>query len=301
MLQADSAFLPKKFNSLSSKNKDIESLSRCRFRRNVLDRLILALADQQLVTGFALMLTGWIVYYNRFHSAHFTLIIYLSCLSSSSHLAALVTLRRYSRENPTLALFRIAIISTFAILLSISIALSDKTFGSFYVLVTFLRDVLGIQINQGALAFFSTWPIIGTFWTGVWQILPETRKRFQAWLKRVIWPLCSWAGFRQCSRLMKRSLSPNMDARLRRMFWASLEYAFFLGPCTVFLLQIAFALLGFALVLDRKFYPGGGNDQGAITCSLNRKDENEMGYGQILALLMLTLPVISTVEAYKGR
>lgn len=85
------------------------------------------------------------------------------------------------------------------------------------------------------------------------------------------------------------------------MFWASLDYAFFLGPCTVFLLQIAFALLDIALVLDRKFYPGDGNDQGAITCSLNRKDENQMGYGQILALLMLTLPVISTIEAYKGR
>lgn len=127
---ADTAFLPKKVNRLFSKNHNPERIKRCRFRRNVLDRLILSLADQQLVTGFSLMLTGWIVYHDALDGAHFALIVYLSCLSSTSHLAAIVTLRKFFEQNQALALFRITIISLFAVLLSVSITLTSA-FGPF--------------------------------------------------------------------------------------------------------------------------------------------------------------------------
>lgn len=78
------------------------------------------------------MLTGWIVYINEFDSAQFALIVYLSRLSSSSHLAAIMTLRKYFEEIQTLAVFRITIISLFAVLLSASISLSSAAFGPFY-------------------------------------------------------------------------------------------------------------------------------------------------------------------------
>jgi hypothetical protein len=139
ILMAETAFLPKKLNGLFSNDQSPERIRRCRFWRNVLDRLILALADQQLVTGFSLMLTGWIVYPQDLDSAHFTLIVYLSCLSSSSHLAAIVTLRKYFEDNQTLALFRITIISLFALLLSVSISLTSA-FGPFYFLFYYLTD-----------------------------------------------------------------------------------------------------------------------------------------------------------------
>lgn len=297
MLQADSAFLHEKLNVLFSRSQNAESLRRCRFRRNVLSRLILSLADQQLVTGFALMLTGWVVYYDRLDGAHFSLTIYLSCLSSSSHLAALITLRSYFSENPTLALFRICIISIFAILLAVSIALAENSFGPFYFVLWTIAERFGmIWAPPGLIETVTIWPILWAFWTGVWQILPKTRKQVQAWLKRNIWPWCLRAGVRQCSNLMNRHLPQKIDARLRKLFWAALEYLFFLGPCTVFLLQILFALISIAMALAQKFSPGVD-----ISCSLNSKDENEMGYGQILAVLMLALPVISTIEAYKGR
>lgn len=145
MLQADTAFLHKKLNVFFSRNRSVESLRRCRFGRNVLSRLVLALADQQLVTGFALMLTGWIIYHNRLNSAHFVLTIYSSCLSSSSHLAALITLRSYFTENPTLALFRICIIPVFVILLAVSIVLSEHAFGPFYLIFWTFGTYLGFS------------------------------------------------------------------------------------------------------------------------------------------------------------
>ena len=128
VLRAETAFLPKRLNAIISKNQDHIRIRRCKFWRVVLERLIIALADQQLVTGFAILITGWIVYSKYIGGAHFSLVIYLSSLSSSSHLAAIVTLRRYFNDNPALALLRIALISTFALGLAISITISENFF-----------------------------------------------------------------------------------------------------------------------------------------------------------------------------
>jgi hypothetical protein len=49
------------------------------------------------------------------------------------------------------------------------------------------------------------------------------------------------------------------------------------------------------MALAQKFSPGSEK-----LCSLNSREENEMGYGQVLAILILILPAIATFEAYKG-
>jgi hypothetical protein len=239
------------------------------------------------------MLTGWIVYPNDLGSAHFALIVYLSCLSSSSHLAAIVTLRKYFEDNQTLALFRITIISLFALLLSLSISLTSA-FGPFYFVfyaVTdwFLIGPFGILL--------SIMPILWTFWTGIWQIVPGLRACFQAWLKRVVWPWVKRAGLGGCWSWMQRHLSERKSQKLRRLFWSFLNYICFLSPMTVFLIQVAFAMISVSMALAQKFEPGSEYES---ECSLNSPEENEMGYGQVLAMLLLVLPAIATFEAYKG-
>ena len=64
---------------------------------------------------------------------------------------------------------------------------------------------------------------------------------------------------------------------------------------TVFLIQVVFATIIVAMALAQKFSPRGDDE-----CSLNSPEENEMGYGQVLAILLLVLPAIATFEAYKG-
>lgn len=67
--------------------------------RMTLDHLILSLADLQLITGFALLMAGYATVFSGikkpqdYQNAHWTLIVYMSCLSSSTHLAAVLTLR----------------------------------------------------------------------------------------------------------------------------------------------------------------------------------------------------------------
>ena len=70
--------------------------------RKILDRLVLAFADQQLVTGISLLVSGYVKgssdmqgLWHYIDGAHFSLIVYMSYLSSSSHLASVLTLRRY--------------------------------------------------------------------------------------------------------------------------------------------------------------------------------------------------------------
>jgi hypothetical protein len=297
---ADTAFLPKKLNRLFNKDQSPERMRIRRFRRNVLDRLILALADQQLVTGFSLMLTGWIVYPHDLGSAHFALIVYLSCLSSSSHLAAIVTLRKYFEDNQTLALFRITIISLFAVLLSLSISLTSA-FGPFYFVFYFVTNLTAIGPLANSIGllrnFISIMPILWTFWTGIWQIVPALRARFQTWLKCVIWPRVKRAGLGRCWSWTQTGMSERKSQKLRRTFWSVLTYVGSLSPMTVFLFQVAFAMISVSMALAQKFDPGSEDGD---ECSLNSPEENEMGYGQVLAILLLILPAIATFEAYKG-
>jgi hypothetical protein len=303
-LVADKRFFPSWLNgglrAHLSKHKDDNHNRRCRlmFWRKVLERLMISLADQQLVTGFAILITGLIVYHEHFDGAHFTLVVYLSCLSSSSYLAAIITLRQYFLDNHALAKLRILCIWAFAILLALAIPMS-KAFGPFS-LTWFLvlkpdRNTIAARL---ILNYLSVWQVLWFFWTGIWHISPlEKQESYKAIFKRafkiVAWNpicqiMCCHSSAEGKARWKKYTLYP------RRV----LRYLIFLTPFSVFVLQIAFATFSVVMALAQKFVPSGPEPN---SCSLRSKEENEMGYGQILAILLLVLPIIATVEAYKGK
>jgi hypothetical protein len=88
--------------------------------RPFLDPLIISLGDQQLVTGYAVLLSGWIKVCQRtlaVQGAHFALILYVGALSSSSHLAALISLRKYHKKHKIIARLRICLVIGFAVVL----------------------------------------------------------------------------------------------------------------------------------------------------------------------------------------
>ena len=281
-LLAETAFFPKCLNACLdahlSNNEDGDSPTdrkrrlKSRLWRNVLERLIIALADQQLVTGFAILVTGWIVYWGHFGSAHFTLVLYLSFLSSSSHLAAIITLRQYFGDHPGLAKLRLFCTWIFA-------------------------GLLLVQSRPLALFPFLRLAMPWIFWTATWHLITiEDREVHKA-------------NYKTIKRLASRSIcwilryNPSAKAKDR---WKRhtvyprkvLHYLAFLTPFSVFVLQIFFASFGVALVLAQKFTPGGPDSN---VCSLRSDEENEMGYGQILAILLLILPIIAAYEAYKGK
>jgi hypothetical protein len=95
MVMDKNAFLPHKWKLRLNRGLNNASIKRRFFFRRVLDRHILSLADQQLITGFALVLAGHIKFTSEIQGAHFSLIVCLGCLSSSPHLAGVITLRKY--------------------------------------------------------------------------------------------------------------------------------------------------------------------------------------------------------------
>lgn len=269
ILQAESAFLPTRWNRyLFSKSRSHRQIRQCRFWRRVLTRLILALADQQLVTGFALILTGWILYYGDLYSAHFALVVYLSCLSSSSHLAAMITLRGYFRANPLLAAVRVIVVNIFAIFMAASFSIS-------------ITPTKPRGINY-LFCFIIGW----IFWAATFQILPD---RFSNGKKAFSNMVTKAHALEEHGRSIPRLLA---------FSYAALRYIIAHSPCTMFVMQIAFAALSLSLTLAQKFSSGGEEGE---KCSLNTREENKMGYGQILAIFMLALPAIATFETYKGE
>lgn len=230
--------------------------------------MIIALADQQLVTGFVLILTGWILYYGDFYSAHFALVVYLSCLSSSSHLAAMIILRGYFRAHPILAAIRVIVVNVFAIFMAASFSISIT------------------PTKPRGINFLFCFIIAWIFWAATIQILPD---RFSNGKKAFSDMVKSASTLEEQGRSVPRLLA---------LSYASLRYVVAHSPCTMFVMQIAFAALSLSLTLAQKFSTSGKDGQ---MCSLNTREENQMGYGQILAIFMLALPAIATYETYKGE
>ena len=67
---------------------------------------VLMFSDQQLVTGLALLTSGYIQLRCGLSSYHWQMIIYLTWFSSLTHLTTLAILRQYFRGNPASRLWR---------------------------------------------------------------------------------------------------------------------------------------------------------------------------------------------------
>ena len=67
---------------------------------------VLMFSDQQLVTGIALLISGYAQLRCGLSVYHWQMIVYLSWFSSLTHLTTLTVLRQYFRENPVPRLWR---------------------------------------------------------------------------------------------------------------------------------------------------------------------------------------------------
>lgn len=80
-------------------------------------QLVILLSDQQLISGLALLVSGFLQLRNGISSYHWQMTIYLVWFSAFTHLATLTVLRRYLRDNPTLRWIRLSFMSALIALL----------------------------------------------------------------------------------------------------------------------------------------------------------------------------------------
>jgi hypothetical protein len=95
MVSGEHTVLPSLMSQWLQEGKDEAAVTRIRRWRRVLDHLILAFEDQQIISVFALLIACYIKDIPNISTAHTYLVVYLGWLAGSSHLAAVITLRKY--------------------------------------------------------------------------------------------------------------------------------------------------------------------------------------------------------------
>ncbi|KAH7130388.1 hypothetical protein B0J11DRAFT_557485 [Dendryphion nanum] len=262
--------------------------------RPFLDPLIIGLGDQQLITGYAVLFSGWIkVAQNAFEAqgAHFVLVLYICALSSSSHLAALITLRKYFRKYKLIAKIRIATVVIFALFLFCSmiacIAMPPTTM--------VYDGKIETQRRVHRLSFLVPmfFMLIG-FSTALVCILYRPKSPGLAYQT-------SDLSGRSILSLIHRVTDHKRSLSIPRNIGLVILYYLFLNPLVAFIVQIILMLLSIILVLTQKFSKPAGGDKGRW-CGLEDPAENSWGFGQTLSLVMLLLPAMSAGQTYlEGR
>ena len=245
-----------------------------------------------------MLISGYIKEHHDIHSGHMSLIVLLSCLSSSSHLACLITLRGYLETHRFLARLRVWIIILFALALSVTIAITDP-FRHFRFLVSWIPKP---TLSFGVVSFLNFLYIGGVlylFWVSVLQLLTSTQAKIATRIRSTIWPWCrKWLGIGRLWEGCQKHLSNSNSITIKKVVVWSFWNFLFGDPLSVFALQIIFAFSSVTLVLLAKFYSGIKFPDG---CNLSTAEENAWGFGQILPMFLLLLPVLSAAETYFGR
>lgn len=285
---------------------------RCRFWRDIFERLILNLADQQLITGFSLLIIAYIVQpwplspMGRRWPSRLSLVIYLSCLSSSSHLACMLTLHKYLKGHAGLAKLRIFFIILFAMVLAISIGL-----GQTFSVVGYIQYQILWRVNSntaytlslyiGGALLYGLPPLIAlhVYWTAVMQLWPSARHR----IKKMIRHFYHGYGSRLVPRkvlmgVLGSKWSNKFTSAIKQIFW----WLLFLNPPMIFALQILFAKISIAFLLMQKFAGPTSKDicpdclYPYMCQGLNNPNENQWGFGQMLSMFVLVLPILAAIE-----
>ncbi|PVH67633.1 hypothetical protein DL98DRAFT_600288 [Cadophora sp. DSE1049] len=268
--------------------------------REVAESALFSLADQQLVTGIALLASAYVnireyTLYKEdkldFQDAHFTLVIYQSCLSLSSYFACLISLRefqgspaiipRQSQKHPATIYIRLVFITLFALSLTVTVAISDQAFlPIFYVLqgtpgpddnILFSKFSRDLRRGLSAAAVMLTYcfSLIHALWP----------KRIEKLKERII------RRNNRCQSVCK-------------------VFVFFLSKEWALLLYSAYVLLFIVFVNIQKWdkppeVSEVAQDLGIKQwCGLNNDGENRWVFGQTVAMTMLLLPTLSVLDAY---
>lgn len=335
---SEHTLLPRALRKKSSPQAERERQGKVDIWRNVLDRLILAFADQQLITGFALLTGAWIQLsrkpavlsgtdigralwpYYWMPSSSFALVVFLCCGSSSAHLACLLVLRNYFVEHKITARVRIALFVLFSLFLTATIALTSSFTAYFLAMVGYVYastdkySETSLRIAQAFVFLIPMLSMVWIFWICSLQLLPGRCVSWKKWLSsKIVDPLRQKIGLTWLWHKLTCWMGVGYRKRLTRWvkgtFWTLL-----LGdPVLVFALQIVLATLSVVWTLLQRFAappPPGHYDKfleydepANRLCSLRiaAGGYDAWSFGQTLPMFLLALPVLSAWETYIGE
>ena len=278
------------------------------------DQAVLAYADQQIVTGIAILAAG----FSRMQSLsvyHLHVIIYLAWMSSNTHLTAvsLLQLEFRSQKNPKLRFIRLMGMLILALMLAVALV---PTIGVDW------SQIIGLNTSDSKTSggpLLSVAPAVpaGCFWqspvSGGFQSIAVSS--FVILVFSYVWK--AMLLFKTSHRLFKvtyrqyleNAITGHLDRivtklRLHRKppAWRLTQYK--LTLCVYLLVWTFFGLAESFLV--SLWICGGGLAWGSIQI-LNvrqnvapeaQKEENTWGFGQLLPVLLLAVPITAFTEGY---
>lgn len=270
------------------------NLPRYRLINAALTPLIVALADQQLVTSSAVMIAG-LYNFDTISAYHFNIIVYLAWFSSFTHTVALVSMSDHFLQSYTLAGIRFCgYIGNF--LLFVISQSRSRSFGN----TSGLFDAYNSQHISGEAAACpakcaAMLPYAG--YDHQLRIASMSMLFFQAFLQCI--PQCIRNGFNlsiysRCLKIFRITNRERLCLWLAYFFQA-VVFAFWVYPLFPILWTLIFGVSRALVMRDKSRYPGLEVTEGFL------EEQNAWTFGQFVACILLLLPVISALEGYLSK
>lgn len=288
-------------------------------RRQNFQRFMLALSDQQLVTGLAVMIAG---YSKRcsMSTYHFNIVSSLAWFSSATHLATLGALREYFVTNPSIRNWRVAGMAALLGLilyaqvvmfsrkdnsLSIQCVLEYPSVSADYPDIIVLAATVGFLVRMYTLRIGRLFSVDPDWSLSVWlvgilikRLAPESHQSEVAGTASLDvserGALIRKEQERKRYRRLKDFMVKNRKTALQAYGFAlvfmivELDYAY--------LSQITTLLFDFVYCIVQIFIMRFSTPMQGISGS-----QDEMGFGQLMPLLFLILPFLTVLEVYSGK
>ena len=290
-------------------------------RQDGLEHFLLTLSDQQLVTGLAVLIAGFLKMCSM-SNYHFNIVGSLAWFSSTTHLATLGVLRNYLVAHSAVRDWRVLAMGLVLVMLLVaqlpgwtsrdsSVPIFccfldleiDPDFSDVVTLLTTLGFLTVIYIERIARLYSPDldWNVSDSLIDIFVKLLSRNSETPRQKIARNSTGL-SKAGVSRAIRAERERIRYNRfelaikksRGRFRSYFLAVIfiadEYSYsFISQITVLIFNLTY---GFTYTLVfRSYTPGGG-----IT-----GNQNEMGFGQLVPLFLLLLPGLSVGEVYFGK
>lgn len=295
-----------------------------RIRRSKgLERFLLTLSDQQLVTGLAVLIAG---YTNRCSRSlyHFNIIAALGWFSSTTHLSTLAVLRAYLIDHPRVRNWRvIAMLGIFGLLVvsqfesfstqdnSLPVQCAFESFGQggLYslniiqlILIMIFLCVSYANRTRRLYNFDPDWSIQD--WIARVLAKPLIREKNVRNLERIVVTTSTLSKadqgatyrklkqrrrwWRYCGQWVEKRSA--LSRRVAEVVYLTQEMQrSFMNEILTLLFGVSYGVS--QVITNRNQIPDAGLSG----------DQNAMGFGQLVALLLIALPVLAAGEVYFGE
>lgn len=282
-------------------------------------KVVMAMSDQQLVTGLANFVSGYSQLPCGLSLYHWHIITATTWFASVTHLATLPFLQQYLRRHKYLLYIRVFLMTALTIMLAIALLSSGRggskklmvhryTFEFVHVPTSklaapatcFLDEVnFGFDGSPGSAVYIVVSEIIllGGLFVRLLRMLPATNAVAVATLKAVgaLWRKTiagCCGGLQKSPRRMRAVLVLPVVLSLAAMATAQ-AVVDFLRSATFEVLWLMFALIWgtIRLFTIRSFVPPDSNVV----------EEDFWGFGQLVPVLLLLLPILLIAESCSGR